>query len=513
MNWQNLRRGAFFAAVFVETLYVLFYFFIIYKGPDHAEHLHASWLVWQGQIPYKDFFEHHHPLLWYIAAPMVALFYKNVMIFYVARLVSAVVYIIMFWGVYRISYDFLKISKKAFITALMLFLLYPSFVISLFEFAPDSFMFASFVWGLWFYFRFLENKQQKMLNVSFILWTIAFLFLQKVLLMLFIPCVYTFYLVIRKETSLKTVIKATIIPLVLFGLFLSYFIYHQALREFIILNYDLNYWMCQLKGEGGFPKFTSIFMMTSLIAAFCLYDFLKIHNRYRSIFAVLLIGDFLFKMITWAPWIQYFMLIELGGLLIISQEIFTLKVKKASYILLSFIIYMHLVSIKVNPITYEKLFYFKFYLNLQNYIMINSQTKDDIIITDGDGRIFNIYGKNPHYYWFGFSNIAPLSYYLYGYGGAFDINSMVKYHKPVFLFKGKFINHLSFDANLCGEYHKYLEKLYYRFPNKGEGATAFADYWNQPFFYVIDDDIFDKYYKPTEKPYLFIRKDAPELRF
>lgn len=65
---------------------------MVYYFPDHAEHLHASWLVWQGEVPYRDFFEHHHPLLWYIAAPMVALFYKNVMIFYVARLVNASVY-------------------------------------------------------------------------------------------------------------------------------------------------------------------------------------------------------------------------------------------------------------------------------------------------------------------------------------------------------------------------------------------------------------------------------------
>jgi len=507
MNWQDLRRGGFFAILFAEALYVLFFFFMVYYCPDHAEHLHASWLVWQGEVPYRDFFEHHHPLLWYIAAPMVALFYKNVMIFYVARLVNASVYAVMFWGLYKISRDFLKISKTAFIMALMLYFLYPSFVSSFFEFAPDSFMFACFVWGLWFYFKFLESKQQKMLNICFILWMISFLFLQKVLLMLFIPCLYTFYLVIRKETSLKTVIKATIIPLMLFGLFLSYFIYHHALKEFIMFNYDLNYWMCKLKGEARFPKFTSILMITVLLAVFCLYDFLKVRSRYRSIFAVLFIGDFLFKMLTWAPWVQYFVLTELCALLIISQEILSYKYKSVAYLLFTLVCCLQFVSIKKHTPKLTQIDY----LNLQNYIMTNSHDRDDIIINLNSG-IFNIYGKNPHYYWFGNSDIAPLAYYLYNYGDRSDINTMIEYYKPIFVYKSKSTNHLSFDANQRGDYHKYLEELYYRFPNKGEGATAFADYWNYD-FYKLDDEIFDKYYKPVNKHSLFIRKDAPELKF
>ena len=32
---------------------------------DNFEHLRASYLVSIGYMPYLDFFEHHHPLLWY----------------------------------------------------------------------------------------------------------------------------------------------------------------------------------------------------------------------------------------------------------------------------------------------------------------------------------------------------------------------------------------------------------------------------------------------------------------
>jgi len=39
--------------------------------PDEFEHLHAAWLVSQGQTPYVDFFQHHTPLFYYVAAPFL----------------------------------------------------------------------------------------------------------------------------------------------------------------------------------------------------------------------------------------------------------------------------------------------------------------------------------------------------------------------------------------------------------------------------------------------------------
>src|SRR3989304_3084629 len=38
---------------------------------DEFEHLHAAYLVSRGQTPYVDFFEHHTPLLYYLAAALL----------------------------------------------------------------------------------------------------------------------------------------------------------------------------------------------------------------------------------------------------------------------------------------------------------------------------------------------------------------------------------------------------------------------------------------------------------
>jgi hypothetical protein len=37
---------------------------------DEFEHLHAAWLMSQGLIPYRDFFEHHTPGFWLMLAPL-----------------------------------------------------------------------------------------------------------------------------------------------------------------------------------------------------------------------------------------------------------------------------------------------------------------------------------------------------------------------------------------------------------------------------------------------------------
>jgi 4-amino-4-deoxy-L-arabinose transferase-like glycosyltransferase len=44
---------------------------------DELEHLHAAWCITQGQVPYRDFFEHHTPALYYLLAPPLALFHPE----------------------------------------------------------------------------------------------------------------------------------------------------------------------------------------------------------------------------------------------------------------------------------------------------------------------------------------------------------------------------------------------------------------------------------------------------
>ncbi|MEX2264597.1 MAG: glycosyltransferase family 39 protein [Bryobacteraceae bacterium] len=70
LSWER-------AAVIAVCLVALsFHMVAIGRGSielDEFQHLHAAWLVSQGQTPYADFFEHHTPLLYYLLAAALPL--------------------------------------------------------------------------------------------------------------------------------------------------------------------------------------------------------------------------------------------------------------------------------------------------------------------------------------------------------------------------------------------------------------------------------------------------------
>jgi hypothetical protein len=46
--------------------------------PDELEHAHVAWCILQGQVPYRDFFEHHTPLFHYLLAVFFSPFVPSV---------------------------------------------------------------------------------------------------------------------------------------------------------------------------------------------------------------------------------------------------------------------------------------------------------------------------------------------------------------------------------------------------------------------------------------------------
>ena len=67
--WLLIAFGIGFAAWTV--------FFTETGNGDNVEHIHATWLVAYGEVPYRDFFQHHNPLLWYLFAPVIRLLGGN----------------------------------------------------------------------------------------------------------------------------------------------------------------------------------------------------------------------------------------------------------------------------------------------------------------------------------------------------------------------------------------------------------------------------------------------------
>ncbi len=68
---------------------------------DELEHVHATWLVLQGQVPFRDFFEHHHPLTWFVLAPLLAITGETAG----AILVFRLVFFLLTLAIARVTYQ------------------------------------------------------------------------------------------------------------------------------------------------------------------------------------------------------------------------------------------------------------------------------------------------------------------------------------------------------------------------------------------------------------------------
>ena len=65
-RWGPLAVSVAVVAVVLARLWLVFHRLF---DPDELEHLHAGFCVWQGMVPYRDFFEQHGPVLWYVSLP------------------------------------------------------------------------------------------------------------------------------------------------------------------------------------------------------------------------------------------------------------------------------------------------------------------------------------------------------------------------------------------------------------------------------------------------------------
>lgn len=184
---------------------------------DTAEHIHSSWLVSIGKVPYRDFFQHHNPLLWYLFAPVTQLFYRDTAIVYAVRVVAilgwgAVLYKLYalvcagfgcravgsagdvsgqraaaeaeFSGYWENAADVGReadaAAKRMTAQWALLFLLALSPLWKdVQNLRPDIFMLFGILAGTERLFAYLDGQRRRDLVLSYLWWAAAFLFLQK----------------------------------------------------------------------------------------------------------------------------------------------------------------------------------------------------------------------------------------------------------------------------------------------------------------------------------------------
>jgi hypothetical protein len=61
---------------------------------DETEHLHCAWMVAQGMIPFRDFWQHHSPLAWLAMSPLFKIIKPTASIIEISRLAAGLIFAI-----------------------------------------------------------------------------------------------------------------------------------------------------------------------------------------------------------------------------------------------------------------------------------------------------------------------------------------------------------------------------------------------------------------------------------
>jgi 4-amino-4-deoxy-L-arabinose transferase-like glycosyltransferase len=105
---------------------------------DEFEHLHASWMVHEGYLPYRDFWQNHTPLLYYVVAPIFSLFEEGSFVVLLIRFLFSAFALVLLWQTYllaRLDHD----RMTGILSVLVLSCSYP-FLHKTIEVRPDHFL-------------------------------------------------------------------------------------------------------------------------------------------------------------------------------------------------------------------------------------------------------------------------------------------------------------------------------------------------------------------------------------
>jgi hypothetical protein len=146
---------------------------------DETEHLHAVWAVAHGQVPYRDFFQNHPPLFYYLIAPLFALMGEDLRIIYVARGLMLLCILYILFQIYRIArtcFDRLTGLLTVLILSYMLLWWRQAY-----DFRPDIPQTLVVLMGLWRFMRAWERRSRLDFLAAGALLGIAFWLLIKTL--------------------------------------------------------------------------------------------------------------------------------------------------------------------------------------------------------------------------------------------------------------------------------------------------------------------------------------------
>lgn len=393
------------------------------KGFDHdeLEVVHSAWKISQGEKIYVDFFQHHHPLLYYLLAPIIPWLGETA--------ATLVVYRIIFFGLYLgillVTY-LLATQIFTSVTGIISLLLLSTslmFTTNGIELRPDVPQTLLSLLSLLLLFIYVEQKQIKYLVGSAIAVGIAFLFLQKAIFFMGLSVLALLAFSLRQRMGLTGILVYLGGAFLPWGVYLLTLTLSGDLEPYFLLNWALNIQFI----DRAYPVETLINAIrnNTFLWAFFVIGLFYLKTSEQKIFGLIGLGIFLAIFSTRKAHQQYFIaLIPLVSILA-AQGIYTLFYpnKKLISVILAFaLLYPSYFLIdEASNINNQS------QLQKINYVLDITQPRD--YVYDGD-IMFNVFRKDIDFFWYSLDQKDGLETYQRLRPYPYDIYQLISRYQP-----------------------------------------------------------------------------------
>lgn len=394
--YQSLPKLYFVLQIFIGLF--ASYWLLFYHQPetgDDVEHLHSTWLVSEGLTPYKDFFQHHNPLMWYIFIPIVRIFEYDIKVFDAVRILSTITMLLTLFVSSMIIKRF--VCKTWYSALLVVASCFPSYVIFTGQdFRPDNYMTITFILGIYFFFSYLEKNKVSSLILSFLFMFASFLFMQKIIFMLLVFAGVVLYYLYKKEIPLKDFCKALILPIAGAVLFLAWLISNDMVMLYWKSNFTFNLFIPDVYGgkvEATRDEFY-VLMVISFIGG--LYSIFK-GNKYIKIITIIWFAELLQRLFYFSLNRHYYYLLLILNAILAGYIIYVIitKYNWTAYIFVALSIWSLIIF---KNFCLERQLSPEFHRYATPKYIIEQTNRCDVVL-NGYGLTYGIFTKDATYYW------------------------------------------------------------------------------------------------------------------
>ena len=423
---------------------------------DDIEHLRVAYYISLGDVPYRDFFEHHHPLLWYVLLPLIKFLPLSTTLgVYTGRLLSLLVSLGAGYYFYRIMRKFIGGKTVALLAIVIYFTGLPSWY-ALFNIKPDAYMRLFYFMGLYYLFSYFRYQKRTYLCICGVAWMVGFLFLQTIVLdvlPLILPIGWFLY---RHPAKIKDFICAAVVPLVILTVFAGILIYSNTWNAYYETNWLFNSKLSDFLSKISQPKF--LFLFIDIIVAGILGTIYFLQKDKRNIYCLSLCLLFVTELLQRIFWVgifsQYYVMLFAFAGMVAAPAVY--KLWQKHHIVFWLAVFFAGVHILANAVSLRKADFFTqagVYLEQKNVPL--SQTW---------GTNCGIYQPRRGLYYWAMVDVEALHNILFRQDKSYNLMQIllsddIKYYCPASLsYQKKFLIRLSKYLNMDAQQKEILQQ-------------------------------------------------------